>query len=194
MTPEQHLRHFAEFYVAVELSGGATPHMQMTVEAARREADDLEKLWWLGCYVMGYNFALAEILAMRWRPGEWADAELEAWLTEHWKGIPLHRYRKTVNSPRKLTSSLRSYATYITETLPQREWYAERWWPTGKGPGELWAEAFDDIKGSVHRIGRYMSLRWTEGVRRTFDMAMVAPDIRAEGGTSPRTALSLFYP
>ena len=54
---KEHLEHFADFCAKVRAAGGATPHMLMVVEAARRAADEREALWRGCCYAATYNFA-----------------------------------------------------------------------------------------------------------------------------------------
>lgn len=186
MTPEQHLRALAEFVRAVELAGGTTPHMLMAVEAARRQDEPLEQLWWLGCYALAYNWPTADIIYRQWRPGEALDSEgFERWARENWAGIALRKERKAVRSPEKLAASASSYAAYA-QAVTGKEWF--------RAGGEYEA-AFQDFCGSCAYMGRYIAIRWLEAVRLLFDLPnLEMPDLRPEGGSHPRKALALIYP
>jgi hypothetical protein len=185
MTPDEHFVHLAEFIRAVELSGGTTPHVAMTVESMSRLDDPLEKLWFAGCYALAYNWPTAERLFLEWRPEQVNPVDFEMWLEEHWAGVPLRKERKAIFRKPYFARSASTYVAFIREF--------EDWdqWPTS------YSEAFNHFNASVFGMGRYIAIRWLEVMRRAFPdrcRDWVMPDIHADGGEHPRKALALIYP
>lgn len=182
MTPDEHFVHFAEFVRAVELAGGTTPHVAMTVESMNRLDDPLEKLWFAGCYALTYNWPAAERLFLETLIEQPPDVE---WLERHWAGIPLRKERKAVF---RKDYFARSAATYISfaESLAE-----DSGWPA------TYEEAFDLFNVSAFGMGRYIAIRWLEVMRRAFPercAGWVMPSILSDGGQHPRKALALMYP
>jgi hypothetical protein len=183
MTPEDHFRHFAEFVRAVELTGGTTPHVAMTVESMSRLTDDVDKLWFAGCYALTYNWPAAERLFLEVRPED--AAGMLPWLEEHWAGLPLRKERKAVFRKPFFVESAATYADYAFILASADSW-----------PGTYNA-AFASFVRSCKYMGRYIAIRWLEVMRRAFprDCAgWVMPDILSDGGQHPRKALALMYP
>lgn len=178
MTPEQHLLHFAEFVKGVQLAGGATPHVSMTVEAMNRLDDPREKLWFAGCYALTYNWPAAERVFLEWRPDQFNELDFLLWAEENWEGIPLRKERKAVFRKPFFAASLASYHTFMgTLSFP-----------------ESYQEALAEFDRGCKYMGRYIAIRWLEVMRRAFDTAWVMPDIHSDGGQHPRKALALIYP
>jgi len=192
-TVDQHLQFFAEFCKGVEYGGGTTPHMLMTVEAARRHESLTEQLWWAGCYAFVYNFATAEILWVNHDPtalDKYDQPNLEDWIIKHKPGIKMRKERKAVYAPRNLSICMLSYVDYIQQLKSgKKEWFFHDDMPN------RYQTAYDDICSSVKYIGRYIGIRWLEVIRRVFNMPnMEMPDLRSAGGDHPRKALALMYP
>lgn len=178
MTPDEHFLHFAEFVKGVQLSGGTTPHVSMTVEAMSRLEDPREKLWFAGCYALTYNWPAAERIFLEWRPDDFNEIDFLLWTEEHWVGIPLRKERKAVFRKPFFAASLASYLRFM-DTFS---------WPAG------YFEAAQEFEAGCKYMGRYISIRWLEVVRRAFDTDWVMPDIHSDGGQHPRKALALIYP
>lgn len=178
MTPDEHFLHFAEFVKGVQLSGGTTPHVSMTVESMSRLEDPREKMWFAGCYALTYNWPSAERIFLEWRPDEFSELDFLLWTEEHWAGIPLRKERKAVFRKPFFAASLASYRTFL-DTLSFPESYEE---------------ALAEFDRGCKYMGRYIAIRWLEVMRRAFDTAWVMPDIHSDGGQHPRKALALIYP
>jgi len=195
MTPEQHLRHFAEFCIGVQLSGGTTPHMLMAAEMARRQDNAEQALWWAGCYCFVYNFATAEVINMHWRQpgavlGAGAGEELREWLAKHWKGIKWRKERKAARSVEKLATCMESYAAFVPRVLAA-PWFSPHCdWPERR----RYEAAFDAMLADVKYMGRYITIRWIETIGRVFGLPLTMPDLRSKDGEHPRKALSFMYP
>lgn len=183
MTPEEHFVHFAEFVKGVELAGGTTPHVAMTVQSMSRLDDPLEKLWFAGCYALTYNWPAAERLFLEVRPSE--APGILPWLEEHWDGLPLRKERKSVFRKTYFARSAAAYATFAWGMSGPAAW------------PETYTEAFDLFVRANYCMGRYIAIRWLEVMRRAFPDACagwVMPSILSDGGQHSRKALALVYP
>ena len=180
MTPDQHLLHLAEFVKGVQLSGGTTPHVSMTVESMARLEDPREKLWFAGCYALTYNWPTAERIFLEWRPDDFSQVDFLMWAEEHWDGICLRKERKAVLRKPFFAESMSSYHAFM-DTLS---------WP------ESYEAAAEEFDLGCRYMGRYIAIRWLEVMRRSFSAGTnwVMPDIHSDGGQHPRKALALIYP
>lgn len=182
MTPDEHFLHLAEFIKGVELSGGTTPHVGMTVEAMSRMDDPLEKLWFAGCYALTYNWPTAERIWMEWRPENFEQIDFLMWAEEEWDGIFLRKERKAVYRKTAFAESAASYLAFARLLLD-----------TGGWP-DTHEEAFKWFAANCRYMGRYIGIRWLEVMRRTFAPSWEMTDILSDGGEHPRKALALLYP
>lgn len=178
MDAEDHFRHFAEFVRGVQLTGGTTPHVSMTVESMSRLSNQREKLWFAGCYALTYNWPSAERIFLEWPVDSFNQADFLMWTEEHWAGIPLRKERKAVFRKPFFAESLASYHRFI-DTLS---------WPA------TYLEALAEFDAGCRYMGRYIAIRWLEVIRRAFGTDWVMPDIHSDGGQHPRKALALIYP
>lgn len=184
----RHPQFFREFCRYEKAAGGPDSHMA-TVGAMCAGLPAEQVAWRAGVYIAVYNVPTAEyIWDMRDRtevlaaPGE----ALEGWLAARWPHIGFRRERKAVRSPAKLARCLRSYAEWV-EDLPDRPWMQ---------PGDPVANyelAWQDA-ASIYGFGRYVNLKLLEFYTRYLAAPIELPDLRAEGGWSPREALALLYP
>jgi hypothetical protein len=182
VTPDEHFVHFAEFVRGVELAGGTTPHVAMTVESMSRLDDNLEKLWFAGCYALTYNWPAAERLFLEVRPDE--APGILPWLEEHWDGIPLRKERKSVYRKWAFAESASAYAA-CARYLVSHSWEQD------------YEEAFRWFNANTRYMGRYIAIRWLEVMRRAFPdrcAGWVMPSILSDGGQHSRKALALIYP
>lgn len=182
MTPEQHFHHLAEFISGVELSGGTTPHVAMTVDYMSRLDDPLEKLWMAGCYALTYNWATAERVFLEWRPADFDQEKFLAWSEENWDGIALRKERKAVFRKTAFTESAATYLDFAKDLVSRETW------PT------TYESAFSEFAAGCKYMGRYIGIRWLEVMRRAFGTDWEMGDIRADGGEHPRKTLALIYP
>lgn len=185
MTPDEHFLHLAEFIKGVELSGGTTPHVSMTVEAMDRQEDRLEKLWFAGCYAMVYNWPTAEVIFQKWRPENMEDDSFSEWVGRNWAGIPKRKERKAVFRQSCFVESAVSYLAFAKRLDSTDAWPI------------TYQQAYDAFTGSCRYMGRYIAIRWLEVMRRAFPVecaGWVMPDVSADGGEHPRKALALIYP
>lgn len=184
MSPEDHFRGLAEFVRGVELAGGTTPHVSMTVEMMDRLDDPLEKMWFAGCYALVYNWPTAERIWLEWRPGDFSYDKFLDWALEHWDGLALRKERKAVYGKPKFAECATTYLQM-----------ADRLAGSGTWP-ETYEEAFK-LLGPVKYMGRYIGIRWVEVMRRAFPEkagGWEMPSILSDGGEHPRKALALLYP
>jgi hypothetical protein len=181
VTPDEHFVHLAEFIRGVELAGGTTPHVSMTVGSMSRIEDPLEKLWFAGCYALTYNWPAAERLFLELRPGEMTLP----WLDEHWDGIPLRKERKSVYRKWAFLESATAYAAFARELMNASRWT------------ETYEDAFGLFNDHTRFMGRYIAIRWLEVMRRAFPdqcAGWTMPSILSDGGQHPRKTLALVYP
>lgn len=177
-----HFLHLAEFIKGVELSGGTTPHVSMTVAAMERQEDPLEKLWFAGCYALTYNWPTAERIFLEWRPYEVEYDSFLSWSMQNWEGLPLRKERKAVYRKEAFAESACAYLNFAQVLARDDRW------PFG------YERAFRLFNDATRYMGRYIGIRWLEVMRRAFDTGWEMPDVRADGGEHPRKALALLYP
>jgi hypothetical protein len=184
VTPDEHFVHLAEFIRGVELAGGTTPHVAMTVESMFRLDDPLEKLWFAGCYALTYNWPAAERLFLEWRPEDVNAIEMLPWLEEHWAGLPLRKERKAVFRKPFFAESAAAYATFAQRLLND-----PNPWDTMD-----YTAAFTAFNAATRYMGRYIAIRWLEVMRRAFGTPWEMPSILSDGGEHSRKTLALIYP
>jgi hypothetical protein len=152
-----------------------------------RDMPTAQGLWALGCYAATYCLPTAQVI---WtlKPFEVARCEnLELWLREHWPGIITRTERRCVRSPVKMARCLASLAQWIEYDYPELSLL----------PKELSRTNYDyvwDSAGGIKFFGRYINIRFVEGLRRYFNVPAMLYDIRSVGGWSPKRMLCLLYP
>lgn len=187
MDSADHFRHLAEFIKGVDLAGGTTPHVAMTVAAMDRLEDPLEKLWFAGCYMLTYNWPTAERIFQEWRPYEFEAEPFLDWVTANWALLPLRKERKAVYRKPFFTECARTYLEFTDQVRANLEC----------GWDLSYEQAFTLFNRNVKYAGRYIGIRWLEVMRRAFPEQCGSwhmTDIRADGGEHPRKAMALIYP
>lgn len=184
-----HWQGMAEFCRYEKLAGGPDPHMAV-VGHLSRESSLHERFWRAGCYLAVYNVPTAELLWRNWSAEAVRDApqKFQEWIEDNWARLQFRRERRAVRSRAKLARSLSSYALWMQD-LDLRGWF------TGDAgdPEEAYEYAWEDV-GQVWGMGRYVTLKWCEFVRRYCAAPIELPDLRARGGWSPRAGLALLHP
>jgi hypothetical protein len=183
--PVDHWRQFKEFALYELAAGGPDPHMRYAGKAAFPYGWD-EIIWRAGVYIAFYNFPTAEVVWQHWPYKDAAtyDGGVEAWLLEHWQGLKTRRERRTVRTPEKMAACLTGYLEWM-KRLPAvlKELPAD----PEDAYEALWEEAED-----IPYFGRYATFKLLEFYRRYADVNIRMPDIRPEGGYSPRLTMAMF--
>lgn len=181
--------HFREFCELEKAAGGPDPHMRLA-GALVEDAPTAAKWWMGGCYIGVYNYPTAEKLFENWTLDGMRAAQMThivAWLEKHWKGIATRRERRAVRTPIQLARFLKGYADWASDQL---EW-GDTFWTIDHTENY---ETFWHSSQTVYSLGRYVSLKLGEFLRRYADVPIEMPDLRLRGGWSPMEGLSLLFP
>lgn len=188
-SPDWHFSKFVEFTKLKGELGEPSPHLAI-VGYIVRDFSLEKKLWMLGCYAATYCLPSAQVICELRTPTEARNdpAYLLDWLSEHWPGIVTRTERRCVRSPKKMMECLHSYATWMVEGYPAL---------TKLRRGHETRENYDLVWESVSTVkyfGRYINIRFIEGLRRYCGIPAKLYDIRSIGGWSPKRALCYLYP
>jgi Amino acid:DNA transferase len=187
--PTWHFDRFVEFTQYKGWVGEPSPHLAIVGHMARDMTTE-DRLWLLGCYAATYCLPTAQVIHTLYPLQQVrlaGQAPLEAWLTSHWPGIVTRTERRCVRSPAKMADCLTSLA----------RWVVEDYEPLTHLPPEYSTANYDHVWDSVAKIryfGRYIAIRFIEGLRRYCGVPAMLYDIRSVGGWSPKRALCYFYP
>lgn len=188
MNSEWHIAMFSDFCHKVKQISGATPHLR-TVGESCRECDEKETAWRGGLYAACYNYPAAEAIWLTWQP-EWVlknQFRFCRWVEENWKGLPLRKERKAVNSVKKLSECIIGYAAWQLQGGLTEMYQAVN---RAKDPYQAAWERFSECK----YMGRYITIRYLEFMRRYAQLNVRMNDARAKGGEHPRQGLHLLIP
>lgn len=191
--PAWHFDKFVEFTKYKQEIGEPSPHLAMVGHMIRGHTEE-EKLWLLGTYAATYCLPSAQAL---WELQPMADVrrrgpeKLEAWLTKHWKGVVTRTERRCVRTPKKMRECLWSYIQWVDNEYPKLKELAKR--EKDNYSTENYDTVWESVAG-VKFFGRYIAIRYIEGLRRYFGVPALLYDIRSVGGWSPKRALSYLYP
>lgn len=188
---EQLWRFFEEFCIWDRAAGGPDPHMKVAGWLCKDEPF-ADRMWAAGCYMGTYVVPSAEVIRAEfpWERAKTCDvAEFEDWLTKNWDGIVLRRERRAVKTPAKLAKYLASYAEWSHDAMERAPWLVSLEMPSQIAYEEAW----DDIQ-QVWGLGRYIAIKGLEFMSRYCGANSTIQDIRANGGWSPRKALSYLFP
>lgn len=187
--PEWHLDKIIEFTRFKALVNEPSPHLRIMGYFCEGQSPK-ETAWRLACYAATYCLPSGQVIWDRW-PYETAltaanDGRLREWVAQHWPGIVTRTERRCVRSINKMSECLTSAANWInTEFEPL---------VSDESPT---SEYYDRVWDSVLRIkffGRYIAIRYIEGLRRYCGVPAQLYDMRSIGGWSPKKALVYFYP
>lgn len=186
--PEWHFDKFVEFTKFKQQIGEPSPHLAIVGHFIKDMDDEWDQLWLLGLYAATYCLPSAQVIWEQYPFQEVAEGdpgELRLWIENNWKGIVTRTERRCVRSPEKMAQCLNSYAAWVQDDYPKL--------PT---KGKFSRENYDLVWESVSKIkyfGRYINIRFVEGLRRYFDVPARLYDIRSIGGWSPKRALCYLY-
>jgi hypothetical protein len=189
--PDWHFSRFVEFTQYKGEIGEPSPHLAIVGHLIRKMNTE-DKLWMLGCYAATYCLPSAQVIWSLYPLSEIREKgpkPLEAWLTKNWKGIITRTERRCVRTPKKMTECLVSFTSWVDNEFPAL--YKQL-----SGGGES-VENYDTAWESVEKIkffGRYINIRFIEGLRRYCGVPALLYDIRSVGGWSPKRALCYLYP
>lgn len=186
-----HFAKFVEFTARKAEVGEPSPHLAIVGHLSREMSSD-DRLWMLGLYAATYCLPTALVLhavlpLTTVRRYGLRTTILTDWLSERWPGVVTRTERRCVRSPLNMAECLVSIARWI-----DTEYDALTRLPTDGGRSN-----YDMTWNSVARIkffGRYIAIRFIEGLRRYCGVPAMLYDIRSVGGWSPKRALCYLYP
>lgn len=193
-TAAWHFAKFVEFTKFKQQVGEPSPHLAIVGHMMKGRSLD-ERLWMLGCYAATYCLPTAQVF---WtlipvdKVRQMGPGRLEDWLTQNWKGVVTRTERRCVRSPKNMRECLWSYAEWMSNEQPSLIWFGKQ-----KAFTKYSREDYDDTWESVEQVkffGRYIAIRFIEGLRRYFNVPAMLYDIRSIGGWSPKRALCYLYP
>jgi len=176
-----HWERFLEFSQLELAAGGPDPHLDLAICGMAETPDPLEKTWRAGCYVAPYEVGTGFVLWEHWSRQAVLDHPegLKLWIKDHWAGLRFRKERRAVRTPQKLTECLVSIAHWSEHVVQYKH----------TDFSTLWGAALQ-----IRYFGRYAALKFVETLRRGGVVQTSVPDIRPQGGWSPRLTLSWFYP
>lgn len=186
-SPDWHFEKIVEFTRLKGEIGEPSPHLAIMGYFCREQTME-ERLWRLSCYAAVYCLPTAQVLWSQWPYREALHAPWQDWLQEHWKGIVTRQERRCVRTPAKLAVCLRGALKWIDQDYNTLLLTKDSLSPTA-----YYEEVWDSVL-NIPYFGRYIAIRFIEGLRRYCDIPATLPDMRSIGGWSPKKALSYLYP
>jgi hypothetical protein len=183
-----HHEKFAEFIERKLEIGEPSPHLAI-MGYLTRNMSEMDRVWALGCYAATYCLPSAQVIWTYWTYAQACEnnVELASWVHENWPGIVTRTERRCVRSPQKMYECLSSLARWVESNFSMLKSLSP----------ELNPANYDRVWDSVSQIkffGRYINIRFVEGLRRYCGIPAMLYDIRSIGGWSPKRALALLYP
>jgi len=175
------LAEFGEFCRLKVGVNGPDVHMKAAGAVTEGLSDD-ERRWKLALYNCFSSVPTAAVIWARIPRERLVVADESAvmlWLEKHWRGIPVRNTRRPVRAPHRLAKCLQSVARFDADVRGMS--YEEAW----QAADEVWS------------WGRYVKIKYLETLRRFMGPEyahLEAPNIRPNGGWSPRRMLSWLYP
>lgn len=184
---KQHLHQFGKFCTLKIGVNGPDVH-QKAAGVGTEDVPHYERPWRLAVYNNFCACPPAAVIWSRWPKTTvimdgYPGGALEKFIGENWAGIPVRQNRRPARSVKKLTASFYSLAKWMDREFKSL-------------PSLSYEEAWSSLD-AVYTWGRYVKIKYLETCRRYLGPEyehLVAPNIRASGGWSPRKALSLIYP
>lgn len=180
-----HKVNFLEFSRLHLLAGCPDPHLKMAVHQMRATEDPYESAWRAGCYVAPYEVCTGSLIWSNWdiwsvkeKPGEFTK-----WIEETWSRWNIRRERRAARTPSKMAECLLSYANFVTDPNLLAAHVEDQY-------QDLWSVS--DV--SLRYFGRYALIKLLEALNRGGLVRNIIPDIRPNGGWSPRETMALLDP
>ena len=187
--PDWHFNKFVEFTKFKGEIGEPSPHLAIVGHMSKGH-DYHDRLWLLGLYAATYCLPTAQVIwqLYPYRKAVESSQDLRGWLKENWAGVVTRTERRCVRSPQKMGDCLTTFIDWVEHGEPQGL--------ANLSGGET-TENYDTVWESVSKIkyfGRYINIRFVEGLRRYFGVPAKLYDIRSVGGWSPKRCLCYLYP
>jgi hypothetical protein len=187
-TPAWHFDKIAQFTEYKLQVNEPSPHLRIVGHMAKDYTMN-EKLWLLSCYGATYCLPSGQVIWEHWSHDDVRrkPKAFKNWVTDNWKGIVTRTERRCVRTPEKMVDCLSSCAKWIDEeykTLPNISAEDER---------DYYNKVYDSVMG-IRYFGRYISIRFVEGLRRFCGIPATLYDVRSVGGWSPKRCLMYLYP
>jgi hypothetical protein len=193
-TPDWHFEKLVEFTRFKGEIGEPSPHLAIMSHFCEGQ-HDLEKVWRLSCYAAVYCLPTAQVLWTKFPVDEARKLALagnwERWLGEHWKGIVTRQERRCIRTPEKLAECLESALLWGDKEFATLQAVLPEY--TQSNPKEYYDQVWDSVLG-IQYFGRYIAIRFIEGLRRYCNIPARLYDMRSIGGWSPKKALVYLYP
>jgi len=172
---------FVDFCKAETSTGGPDPQMP-TIAALARNSEAVEKVWLAGCYGAHHCVPSGFAVWKTFRPDDIIKRplDLEEWLEEHWKSLPVRPEMRSHRMVEKRAECLHDFALYaVGETWRNKTDYD---W--------VWRDSIDHVA----YYNRYMAIKFLEMLRLMVTPGLVLSDMRAKHAWSPRRTLAMLHP
>lgn len=187
-TPGWHFKKLVEFTDLKHQVGEPSPHLAIVGWLSRKESVE-ERVWRLGCYGATYCLPSAQVIWSEWPLNSTLKNSngLSTWLSKNWKGIVTRTERRCVRTQPKMFRCLKGWADWIERDYGKL--------PSLKtaSPNAYYDAVWESVT-SVPFMGRYISIRLIEGLKRYANVPAALYDVRSIGGWSPKKAMVYLYP
>ena len=187
-TPDWHFNKFVTFTKRKIEINEPSPHLRMVGYMTEKYSMN-DRLWLLGTYAATYNVPTGQVIWENWTHTDVLEKPrtLEKWLTKNWKGIITRTERRCVRSPAKMAECLISCAYWIENKFRELPTLA------AGNTNEYYDRVYESVTG-IKYFGRYISIRFVEGLRRFCGIPAYLYDVRSVGGWSPKRCMMYFHP
>ncbi len=187
-TPAWHLEKFIEFTKYKQMVNEPSPHLRIVGYMTKDYAIQ-DKLWMLGCYAATYCLPSGQVIFEHWSHEDIISKPklLLKWLEKNWKGIITRTERRCVRSPKNMAECLISCANWIEHDFQKLHFLP------ADNPREYYDKTYESVTG-IRFFGRYISIRFIEGLKRFCDVPAALYDVRSVGGWSPKRCMMYLHP
>lgn len=190
-TPEWHMDKIIEFTQFKALVGEPSPHLAIMGYFCK-DCTPREAAWRLACYAATYCLPTAQVIWQELPLDKVAGAHIDAtyrWLHTHWEGIVTRQERRCVRTPLNMAKCLVGAARWADKELQPLLDEGK----SAKEPKEFYDRAWKSVM-QIPFFGRYIAIRYIEGLRRYCGLPAALYDVRSVGGWSPKKCLVYLYP
>lgn len=182
-----HMEKLIEFTRMKGEIGEPSPHLAIMGHfCAGQEVH--EKVWRLSCYAATYCLPTAHVMWEQVPLSMAMDKEqLLIWLTDNWKGVVTRQERRCVRTPANMAKCLHGCATWIHSEFDKLTSLQ------AKSDTDYYDQVWKSVT-SIPFIGRYIAIRFIEGLRRYCGVDARLYDVRSIGGWSPKKCMAYLYP